>query len=392
MVFPIDLTPNYGEQHNTATDIARARLLVHQLNAYIQTCQQVDQLMNTLDELRGGMRDTTTLFSNNALFRRQFNQLYSSRTVLEELAPIVHGHPRVPQTPRIPVLNSHNYNPSNVRQRTPAHPPGVQTRRERNIRTAMNVQSPLLSPTGSNLHSIFRQTPTNYINATEQQQQQQSPPLSPNEAAVNAFLGSPVHVAPSIDELNRASRLLPFAEIIHPLNDICPISLNRFNESTPVVQLVYCGHIFLPHLFNRWFRENTRCPVCRHDVRLPLNMNVQTPSYEEAEEKEDDDDSHTSSSSSNNSPPLHDDDDEEGYASSSSNASSVEDARSPVVPTRTIVDIIATINTAQSETISDIENLTNAISSMHSANGGNESADSAIINELLERILANTRR
>lgn len=386
MVFPIDLTPNHGEQHNTATDIARARLLVHQLNAYIQTCQQVDHLMNILDELRGGIRDTTTLFSHNALFRRQFNQLYSSRTLLEELAPIVHGQP---QTVNTPTQQTNNYRSSNVRRRAVI----VRNEHARNVRAEMNVQSPLRSPTGLNPHSLFRRTPTNYIDTNMEQRTDhyreptplQSPVLSPNgAAALNTFLGSPVHIAPSIAELERASRLVLFSEITRPLNDVCPISLNRFAPNTTVAQLVDCGHIFLPQLFNRWFRENTRCPVCRHDVRTSSN----TQFIDEGESA--DTASNYLSSDSNNSPPL--DEDEESYVSSSS--SSVDDMPPPVQNTsnRSIADVIATINIRHGETMNDIDRLTSVINTMHSANDVSGNSDFAIIIELLERILASTRR
>ena len=33
------------------------------------------------------------------------------------------------------------------------------------------------------------------------------------------------------------------------------------------MQIIHCGHIFIPHQLNRWFQNNVRCPVCRYDIR-----------------------------------------------------------------------------------------------------------------------------
>jgi hypothetical protein len=58
-----------------------------------------------------------------------------------------------------------------------------------------------------------------------------------------------------------------FSEITSPLNSSCPITLERFDETSSVTQILHCGHIFTPSGIESWFQSNVRCPVCRYDVR-----------------------------------------------------------------------------------------------------------------------------
>ena len=51
------------------------------------------------------------------------------------------------------------------------------------------------------------------------------------------------------------------------MSESCPISLEHFNENDIVRQLLHCGHLFHQPQFEEWFNSNTRCPVCRYDIR-----------------------------------------------------------------------------------------------------------------------------
>lgn len=42
---------------------------------------------------------------------------------------------------------------------------------------------------------------------------------------------------------------------------------------TSATRIRACGHCFHPQCIEQWFSVNTRCPVCRHDIR----ENLQTP-------------------------------------------------------------------------------------------------------------------
>lgn len=78
---------------------------------------------------------------------------------------------------------------------------------------------------------------------------------------------TPVTVYPSQTQINNAVRNIIFENIENPINNSCPISLERFTPHQHVSQILYCGHIFNTIELNSWFRMNVRCPVCRYDIR-----------------------------------------------------------------------------------------------------------------------------
>ena len=76
-----------------------------------------------------------------------------------------------------------------------------------------------------------------------------------------------VPVYPTSEQVAAATRIVRFNTITNPNNAQCPITLVPFEPTDNVMQIIHCGHIFdIIHLTG-WFRNNVRCPVCRHDVR-----------------------------------------------------------------------------------------------------------------------------
>ena len=84
---------------------------------------------------------------------------------------------------------------------------------------------------------------------------------------LNTFLSTTVPVVPTQDQINNATRNIRYENIQNPLNESCPISLERFNPNDVVTQICWCGHIFNTNELTSWFRSNVRCPVCRYDIR-----------------------------------------------------------------------------------------------------------------------------
>jgi len=76
-----------------------------------------------------------------------------------------------------------------------------------------------------------------------------------------------ISVAPSRTQIENSTRIVQFSEITSPINSSCPITLERFDETSSVTQILHCGHIFTPSGIDSWFQSNVRCPVCRYDVR-----------------------------------------------------------------------------------------------------------------------------
>ena len=84
--------------------------------------------------------------------------------------------------------------------------------------------------------------------------------------AFNTFL-EPIIVYPTQTQIEYATRIVRYGDIISPMNNSCPISLDTFNEDDAVSIIRYCGHIFNTVSLNTWFRTNCKCPVCRYDIR-----------------------------------------------------------------------------------------------------------------------------
>jgi hypothetical protein len=92
---------------------------------------------------------------------------------------------------------------------------------------------------------------------------------------LNTFLNTRVVVRPTTEQIENASRLIRYRDIENPLAEFCPISLDEFNDDDEVRQILHCGHIFHRNQFQQWFESNSRCPICRYDIRnyTPLNNN-----------------------------------------------------------------------------------------------------------------------
>jgi hypothetical protein len=69
-----------------------------------------------------------------------------------------------------------------------------------------------------------------------------------------------------------------FSDIEIPLNTECPIRLEPFEANSSVVQINRCGHIFYPSGLQHWFDTNSRCPVCRTELRPQSQQQQQQPS------------------------------------------------------------------------------------------------------------------
>jgi hypothetical protein len=83
----------------------------------------------------------------------------------------------------------------------------------------------------------------------------------------------PVIIYPTQSQIEAATRRVRYCDIVTPLNNSCPISLEPFNDSDNVTVIRHCGHIFNTTEINNWFRSNCVCPVCRYDIRNYSNNN-----------------------------------------------------------------------------------------------------------------------
>ena len=59
-----------------------------------------------------------------------------------------------------------------------------------------------------------------------------------------------------------------FDLIQHPLNDVCPITRERFDSTSEhILMIKKCKHIFNKSALNIWLEQNNTCPCCRGRIR-----------------------------------------------------------------------------------------------------------------------------
>ena len=83
---------------------------------------------------------------------------------------------------------------------------------------------------------------------------------------INNFM-QPVEVYPTQSQIESATRRVRYCDISRPAYNQCPISLEEFNDNDMVTVIRPCGHIFHTDPLMNWFRSNSRCPICRFDIR-----------------------------------------------------------------------------------------------------------------------------
>jgi hypothetical protein len=96
-------------------------------------------------------------------------------------------------------------------------------------------------------------------------------PISNLSSTVNSIFQNfldPVQIFPTQIQIENATRIVRFADIVRPINNSCPITLDNFGDNNSVSVIRHCNHIFNTDALNNWFRSNCRCPVCRYDIRI----------------------------------------------------------------------------------------------------------------------------
>ena len=86
------------------------------------------------------------------------------------------------------------------------------------------------------------------------------------DTLLDGFLNA-VQIIPSNEQINQALQNCLFSEINNPGNQACPISLRTFQPNDEVSVIKYCNHVFTKNDLANWFLYNTRCPLCRYDIR-----------------------------------------------------------------------------------------------------------------------------
>ena len=116
---------------------------------------------------------------------------------------------------------------------------------------------------------------TNYSNRPNYHRNRQNYINNPTINNLFHTFFDPIEIFPTPSQIEIATRVVRFGDIIRPLNTSCPISLDNFNDNDQVLMIRHCNHIFSNTELISWFRSNCKCPVCRYDIRnyIPTNTN-----------------------------------------------------------------------------------------------------------------------
>jgi len=185
------------------------RLINMYIIQYNQTNNHIEHLFDMLDEIRGNIQN---IISNSQPRSIRTNR-YSRQTNLNNRT-----------------FNSNNLLDNNLRQN--------------------HIFYDYFSPINRSLYTIPQENEINNINSF-----------------LSNFFNTSVVIRPTVQQIDNATRLLRYADIVNPITDRCPISLETFESDSLVRQICYCGHIFSQESFDSWFQNSVRCPVCRYDIR-----------------------------------------------------------------------------------------------------------------------------
>ena len=131
---------------------------------------------------------------------------------------------------------------------------------------------PISNELRHNIHSI-------YADASHAENRRRTtslpPPLTAEDATYTmtyTFMNEPqANTYPDLMTTETTPRI--FSDIVTPLNTECPIRLEPFEPNSSVVQINRCGHIFYQAGLQHWFDTNSRCPVCRTELRPQSSQN-----------------------------------------------------------------------------------------------------------------------
>lgn len=135
----------------------------------------------------------------------------------------------------------------------------------------------------NHLSSLFNHAHTSFSdihrNNYLRPQESRNPFISPSPIRIRQFRPyqffnqyesdflNPVIVRPSREQITLATESGSYQDIENPINTSCPITLRSFQSNDIVYRIKYCGHLFSKNELDNWFLENTKCPVCRYDIR-----------------------------------------------------------------------------------------------------------------------------
>ena len=176
--------------------------------------------------------------------------------------------------------NMHRNNNSNRNRRTNNSRTPTRNVRHRTTynRNNMSLPSGVLHSGFNRPHNTFNTLFTGTTNPININNERLDADRGLSEIFLQAINGlnnlESVPIFPTDEQINTACEDVSFNIISNPINNSCPINLERFTINSTVTQILYCGHCYDPTALRRWFRTNVRCPICRYDIRNYNPMDI----------------------------------------------------------------------------------------------------------------------
>jgi hypothetical protein len=76
------------------------------------------------------------------------------------------------------------------------------------------------------------------------------------------------------NQIMQETSMVDFEDLLETDNTSCPISLVAFDSSSNILRINRCGHVFDATYLRRWFRQDSRCPVCRYNINTATSENT----------------------------------------------------------------------------------------------------------------------
>ena len=87
---------------------------------------------------------------------------------------------------------------------------------------------------------------------------------------VSESLSEPVQVPAPLETLRKNSEIKNFIEESESLN--CSICQDSINNNDIIRCIKLCNHKFHINCIDKWFEKNTKCPICRIDIRDQVDV------------------------------------------------------------------------------------------------------------------------
>jgi hypothetical protein len=177
--------------------------------------------------------------------------------------------------------NTMNINPSNTRQTNTRQTNARQTNaRQTNARQTnarqTNARQTNVNRTNSSNHGFWynSQVGTEDDNSFNINRRQSALPT--RRMTLQEFINTTMNYGnPNIpannNQIMQETSITHYEDLSESDSIICPISLVPFDASSNILRINHCGHIFDAHFLRRWFRQDSRCPICRYNINSNIH-------------------------------------------------------------------------------------------------------------------------